>query len=153
MKVGLLALLWSLISACIMLFLWFVPVIAGELAQPSPILTPGVIVEGMTAKKSCATQWGKDVRHVTSAMKQQMCFEYAARKCPGPQWELDHWIPRELGGADDVRNLWPQPLAEARQKDRVENYLHRRVCAGTMTLEQAQRMVRDWPAVLQEITP
>jgi putative intracellular protease/amidase len=53
-------------------------------------------------------------------------------------------VPRELGGADDERNLWPQPLAEARVKDRQENALHRAVCAGTVTLAAAQAQMRQW---------
>lgn len=60
--------------------------------------------------------WGKDVRHVTQAMKIRVCQRYGARACPGPAWELDHLVSRELGGADTETNLWPQPITEARKK-------------------------------------
>jgi hypothetical protein len=63
-------------------------------------------------------------------------------------YELDHWMPIELGGAPaDERNLWLQPIEEARRKDWDENWLHRAVCAGGMSLAAAQEeMLRLWPA-------
>ena len=61
-------------------------------------------------------------------------------------------IPLELGGnPKDPRNLWPEPYdpsipdGGARYKDKVENYLHIQVCAGNLTLDQAQQeIVNDW---------
>jgi hypothetical protein len=61
-------------------------------------------------------------------------------------YELDHLISLELGGAPaDPANLWPEPyLGErtAKQKDRLESELHRRVCAGTLPLADAQHRSR-----------
>jgi len=51
----------------------------------------------------------------------------------------------ELGGANDVHNLWPQPRNEAHAKDRVEDELHEAVWSARMRLANAQqRIVRDW---------
>jgi hypothetical protein len=63
-----------------------------------------------------------------------------------PAYQIDHLVPLELGGApDDVRNLWPQPIAEAKVKDRIEDRLHRAVCRGREPLSAAQRaIVADW---------
>lgn len=65
--------------------------------------------------------------------------------------EIDHRVSREVGGADDVRNLWPQPYLRpdqpgAYEKDKLENWLHRQVCAThKMTLEEAQQVLMgDW---------
>ncbi len=111
---------------------------------PNPKLTPGVTVT-ISQHAVCTTKWGRDVRHVTEAMKREVCTRYGANACPGPRWELDHLIPRELGGADAVDNLWPQPIREARLKDRLENFLHRTVCAGGLTVPEAQELIRtDW---------
>lgn len=42
-------------------------------------------------------------------------------------------------------NLWPQPIKQARVKDKLENTLHRKVCAGSMTLTAAQHCINsDW---------
>ena len=61
-------------------------------------------------------------------------------------FELDHLIPLEIGGApSDLRNLWPQPIDEAHVKDGEEDDLHHAVCSGRMTLAQAQqRMLERW---------
>ena len=58
-------------------------------------------------------------------------------------------ISREFGGADVVKNLWPQAYGSspwnAHLKDKLENRLHKEVCAGHITLKQAQTMlVNDW---------
>jgi hypothetical protein len=57
-------------------------------------------------------------------------------------YEYDHLISLELGGAaNDSRNLWPEPGASPNLKDKVENYLHTRVCDGRMSLARAQRII------------
>lgn len=111
---------------------------------PNPHLTPGKTVT-ISKADLCSTKWGKDVRHVSLSMKKQVCLRYGVHACPGPSWEIDHLVSRELGGADDVANLWPQPIEEARKKDQLENRLHKLVCAGTVTLPAAQSAIReDW---------
>ena len=73
---------------------------------------------------------------------------------PG-DYEEDHLIPLELAGDPrDPRNLWPEPYAKpgAKQKDAVENYLHKQVCSGVMPLVEAQRIIAaDWYRVYVEI--
>lgn len=126
--------------------------LAGDV--PDRDLTPGVIRSDVN--DVCAVKWGLDARHVTPAMKRQV-FESYGIKCK-PLWpnakqrcaayEIDHFVSRELGGADDVRNLWPQSFTgrwNARMKDRLENRLHKEVCAGAITLQQAQdEIIADW---------
>ena len=63
--------------------------------------------------------------------------------------------PLELGGDNVIANLWPEP-ADPRpgfhEKDFVENYLHRQVCSGAMSLADAQREIAsDWLAVWRQI--
>lgn len=55
----------------------------------------------------------------------------------------------ELGGhPTDSKNLWPQPYYgeyNARDKDKLENYLHDQVCSGSMYLTEVQREIStDW---------
>jgi hypothetical protein len=61
-------------------------------------------------------------------------------------YELDHLIPLGLGGhPTSANNLWLQNWSEAAMKGREELRLHREVCAGRMTLEQAQHdMLATW---------
>ena len=66
-------------------------------------------------------------------------------------YEVDHLVPLELGGSPtDIRNIWPQPMAAAKQKDEVENELHDLVCSGRMSLSLAQSAIaRDWKTAVQ----
>src|SRR5258705_13868417 len=61
-------------------------------------------------------------------------------------YELDHLIPLGLGGHPmSANNLLLQAWPEAAIKDRDELRLHREVCAGGITLEQAQHdMLATW---------
>ena len=129
---------------------------------PNHLVTPGVARTDLTLKKICTTKWGKDARHVTAAMKKQVFAAYGLTgntdpacipDARGRRCEIDHLVSRELGGADDVRNLWPQPYGSqpwnAVRKDCIETRLHKEICAKnpTMTLKQAQDAIRsDWMA-------
>ncbi len=107
-------------------------------------LTPGV-ARHLSVHEICSTKWGHDRRHVTTAMKQEVANRYGVPWSKHADYEFDHLIPRELGGADDVNNLWPQPWADARKKDQLETRLHVLVCSGQLPLEQAQASIRrDW---------
>jgi len=118
-------------------------VLALALTLPNPEQSPGV-TRPLSTTQVCTTRWGLDRRHVTVAMKRRVARAYGIPWADRRAYEFDHLIPRELGGADDVRNLWPQPIAEARVKDRQENRLHRDVCAGRLSLAAAQREMRLW---------
>jgi hypothetical protein len=128
-------------------------------ALPDRRLTPGVVRHDLTLATICSTKWGKDERHVTAAMKRQVFANYGLsgnqdRACvrdkKGRRCEIDHLISRELGGADDVKNLWPQPYGtrpwNAALKDRVENRLHKELCeTRSISLRQARREIAsDW---------
>ena len=86
----------------------------------------------------------------------------ASDKTPS-HYEEDHFISLELGGNPrDPKSLWPEmwgtpgtPLTSrgpfpphlvgAKAKDAVENELHKEVCAGMLTLQEAQQIiVTDW---------
>jgi hypothetical protein len=117
-----------------------------QLALPNA-MTPGLI-RGLTQEQICTTKWGADRRHVTPAMRQEVLRRYRLdhidTRGKGVCCEIDHKVPRELGGADDPSNLWPQPWVEAALKDAEENFYHRAVCAGTMTLFAAQYHFMHW---------
>jgi hypothetical protein len=75
---------------------------------PDLTLTPGIARDDLSLAQICATKWGEDKRLVTDAMKDRVDREYASTICPSGKAEIDHLLSRELGGADDVRNLWKQ---------------------------------------------
>lgn len=128
----------------------------GDPALYPPPQTPGAIDPNVTQANIdstiCVPGYTRTVRppvKYTSHLKRVRMTEYnlAGRVS---DYELDHMVPLELGGCPDCdANLWMEPWPDAREKDRVENYLHREVCAGRMPLAEAQqRIMNDWYALL-----
>jgi hypothetical protein len=115
---------------------------------PDVNYTWGVVRPEISRSVACSTRWGRDVRHVDTKMRRAVFAAYGVPWRRRGEFELDHLIPRSLGGADDVHNLWPQPLAEARHlKDPLEVKLGTLVCAGEITLPFAQESIRaNWKA-------
>ncbi|MDA8170291.1 MAG: hypothetical protein M0Z48_00480 [Nitrospiraceae bacterium] len=104
----------------------------------------------------CVHGYTAQVRHITAAEKRHDLARYRAKYSawPAGPYEIDHLISLELGGSNDIPNLWPEPYSGplgARKKDQVEDYLHRQVCAGKITLKDAQEAIKNWPAVYKEM--
>ena len=59
-------------------------------------------------------------------------------------FEIDHLISLELGGSNNIKNLWPQSYTtvtyNARTKDDLENKLHFIICNGQIDILTAQRV-------------
>jgi hypothetical protein len=122
---------------------------AADPIRPDLKLTPGVYRKSLTEDQICHIKWGLDKRHVTLAMKKKVFEEYGIPSSRHSEFEVDHLISRELGGADDVRNLWPESYItqpwNARRKDRLENYLHKLLCGHQITLAEARKeIIHDW---------
>ena len=66
---------------------------------------------------------------------------------PESQWknyEFDHLIPLCAGGSNDSRNIWPQPLDEAHEKDKVEDEVCQKMRAGEMKQAEAVHEIFAW---------
>lgn len=132
---------------------------------PDPHLTPGVARTGVTADDLCPVAHTPALRLVLGTEKKAVYAEYgmtvvndkfhigycaSAAGC-----EVDHLISLELGGANDERNLWPEPYDgtawNAHVKDKLENKLHALVCAKTISLTDAQNAIRmNWIAAYKQ---
>jgi hypothetical protein len=115
---------------------------------PDPAKTPGDTLE-VTAADICTPGYSKKVRNVPIEVKRQVYASYGILTHQPGEYEVDHLISLELGGSNSIRNLWPQSYRtfpwNARVKDALENELHRRVCAGTIDLGKAQRIIaQNW---------
>ncbi len=111
---------------------------------PDPTRTPGATLD-VTAADICVPGYSHKVRNVPVAVKREVYASYGVkRRAPG-EYEVDHLVSLGLGGSNSVRNLWPQSFRtlpwNAGVKDALENELHRRVCAGTLDLATAQRVI------------
>ena len=134
-----------------------VPELAGSKCQmrgrlPDPICTPGSIDPAVTdanvASTICVSGYTATIRpssSYTGSLKRQQMVEYGFTDSLSAH-EEDHLISLELGGAAaDPTNLWPEPGASPNDKDRIENFLRSAVCAGRISLSDAQkRIATDW---------
>lgn len=121
---------------------------------PDNKLTPGV-ARNVDVNTLCHSST-KLVRLTTTAMKLAVYKEYGIKPRHAPEctgtghscYEIDHRIALEDGGADDIKNLWPQSYDgtwNAHVKDLYENFLHRKICNGKITIQKAQKeLADDW---------
>ncbi len=120
-------------------------------ARPNPNLTPGDVFAGVGAAQICVKGYSSKVRDVSTEEKDQVYAEYGIFHHAAGEYEVDHLVPLELGGSNDIKNLWPEPALPTpgfHQKDVLENTLHDLLCAGRIPLATAQHAIAsDWYAV------
>ena len=113
--------------------------------QADAARTPGVLNPDVTqatiASTICMRGWTKTIRPPTSytnALKAKQMREYGVGGSLS-DYQEDHLISLELGGhPTDPRNLWPEPYPRASEVDSIENDLNAKVCAGELSLDEAQ---------------
>ena len=122
---------------------------AGAWTLPAPS-TPGAIVSSDPALV-CVRGYSRTVRPAYNyAWRKFRVSVFRAYGIPHEQWHdytIDHDVPLSLGGApEDLRNIWPEPKAEAKRKDEVEDGLLEAVCyRHTISLAAAQSAIaRNW---------
>jgi hypothetical protein len=112
-------------------------------ALPDAACTPGAVMNANT-NQICQSGYSSSVRDVPNSEKAQVYVEYGLQSGTPGQYEVDHLVPLELGGSNDIANLWPEsasPRPGFHEKDQLENYLHDQVCSGKMSLADAQRQI------------
>lgn len=129
---------------------------------PDHACTPGAtdtrVTQDNINSTICVSGYSASVRppvSVTDKIKTQEMAMYGDTDSKA-DYELDHLISLELGGCPDcVANLWPEPYNQAlgaHEKDKVENYLHKQVCSGAITLAEAQaKIANDWVSVYNSL--
>lgn len=121
--------------------------------------TPGSIRSDVTQTSLtttiCHKGWAASVRPPeaeTNKIKTVAMSAYGVPATLRNTARLDHLIPLELGGSNDESNLWIQDQNSSDSKDRVENDLHAAVCAGTVTLADAQQAIAsNWETAEQHL--
>jgi hypothetical protein len=122
-------------------------------ALPNASLTPGA-TWNITAEELCADNV-REERQIAAAVRQEVLRDYGMERVPFEEYELDYLITPELGGAPEVRNLWPQRYAarawNAHVKDQLERLLPQLVCDGQLDLATAQAdIAADWIAAYKK---
>jgi len=128
--------------------------ISESIAEPRPQFTPGATV-ARTREDVCRSSPFSQPPAVPIALRQQIFQEYGITNPQPDAYEVDYLITPELGGATNIRNLWPQPYYNttwhARIKDQLEDRLHTMVCDGEMDLTTAQHEIAtDWIAAYKK---
>jgi len=120
---------------------------------PEPSLTPGAVTAA-TREQICTATEPKN-RAVPVAIRRRVFEEYGLVSSEPQAYEIDYLITPALGGADDIRNLWPQSynsaVWNARVKDALEDRLRDMVCGGRLDLTSAQEEISaDWIAAYKK---
>ena len=109
--------------------------------------TPGTAIRNVTRTEVCTSGYSKRVRNVSESLKRKVYLSYGIRSHSPGEYEVDHLVSLELGGSNSQKNLWPEKQPGARTKDNVENFLHRELCDGVISLKSAQSKIKHWTRV------
>lgn len=125
-------------------------------AEPNPQLNPNVTQTNIgetICRRGGYTRSVRPPEAYTEALKKRQIAEYGYGDRRLRDYEADHLVSLELGGApSDPRNLWPEPHHVvggwgSYAKDRLENRLHQMVCRGELSLARAQsEIAHHWIA-------
>jgi hypothetical protein len=122
-------------------------VLASASDLPDRKVTPGSTVK-VPIEVLCEKGYTKSVRHVSGSVKAAVYREYGIESHQSGGYEVDHLISLELGGSNEIENVWPQPYEgvwNAHVKDQLEDRLHAMVCSGQIGLKEAQKGIsEDW---------
>jgi hypothetical protein len=123
---------------------------------PDHACSPCAVFVGVLLGAICTTGYTARVRSVGLAERDSIFREYGLPvRSYGRTYEVDHIVSLELGGSNDPANLYPEAATPApgyHIKDRLENRLHRLVCAGQLPLGSVQRdIARNWVALYRQV--
>jgi hypothetical protein len=114
---------------------------------PDRKLTPGS-TRTVRSSDVCSVGNQQSFDNVPTAVQQAVFRKYGISRSGPKDYELDYLITPELGGSNDVRNLWPETrysVWNSYVKDQLERRLHQLVCEGKLDLPTAQREIAtDW---------
>jgi hypothetical protein len=131
-----------------MLELLLMTALAQNVLPPVPGRVDPSVTQENIHRTICNPGYTVTVRNVTALEKRAVYQRDHKKPSKGICCEIDHVLPLELGGSNDLSNLWAQPYEPrpgAHEKDKVENWLRERVCFGKITLAEAQKVIMtDW---------
>jgi len=121
---------------------------------PDPTLTPGDANPKLTDAVLRAPGFHTGpYRHVPLGEKRAVFKAYGIPWSTHAKYEVDHFWSLEVGGSNDIKNLWPEPYhlnvqgkdLGARTKDKIEDKLGALVRSGKMTGADARLLIaHDW---------
>jgi hypothetical protein len=128
------------------------PATAAVVSAPDARLTPGATV--LADRQTICGFANVKNKSVPVALRKKVFEEYGIRGAQPKFYEVDYLVTPALGGADDIRNLWPHSYSavwNAKVKDDLEDHLRDMVCSGELDLSQAQKdIATDWIAAYKK---
>jgi hypothetical protein len=124
---------------------------------PDRRCSPGAVYSDATLGRICTPGYSARVRNVPESEKAAVYAEYGIpRTHYGRPYEVDHIVSLELGGSNDIANLYPEAASDPSPgfhvKDRLENRLHALVCSGRLGLRAVQRAIAsNWVALYRTV--
>lgn len=122
-------------------------IVNGVYHMPNPAWTPGTLCteqspdfDGFRYKAHIA-HCARDIRE---SEKDFVARLYGIPKSDYHLYEFDHLVPLNAGGSNDPKNLWPQPLDDAKLKDKVEEEVYLGLKNGTMTEDEVVAKLHAW---------
>ncbi len=110
---------------------------------PDPRLTPGATIR--IGRRAVCSEIRINNKAVSPAVQRKVFEAYGILGAEPAEYEVDYLITPALGGADDIRNLWPQShtstVWNAETKDALEDRLREMVCDGSLDLTEAQQEI------------
>jgi hypothetical protein len=124
---------------------------AGDL--PDRGMTPGGVAS-TDLRKVCKRAYVKSFKPVPPDVVAQVYKEYGIQHPDPTDYEIDQLVSLDLGGSNDIFNLWPQSTRtrpwNAQLKNRLEKRLRQLVCTGKLSLVEAQSaLATDWTAAYE----
>jgi hypothetical protein len=126
-------------------------------SNPDRACSPGAYYSGLTKTVICSSTFRTGtIRNVPETEKHAVESEYGMTpRSYGYTLEIDHIVSLELGGSNDIANLYPEK-ADAdpgyHVKDKLENKLHDLVCSGSITLHAAQEgIASNWQTLYKRV--
>jgi hypothetical protein len=110
--------------------------------------TPGALCTNSTTYrypehiKYCA-------RDVSSSLKNQIIAEYdkefgfTIRQMNRGDFKIDHFIPLSIGGANDIKNLWPQHKSVYAYSDPLESDVANLISQAKITQAKAIEVIKE----------
>lgn len=126
---------------------------AGIFTIPDSRLTPGATI--LASRPAVCAQPNMKNKTVPAALRKKVFEEYGIPGADPRMYEVDYLVTPALGGADDIRNLWPHSYAatvwNAQVKDALEDRMREMVCGGSLDLAEAQEEIAvNWIAAYRK---
>jgi hypothetical protein len=123
---------------------------------PDRRCSPGAFYGDATLAMICGPGYSARVRNVPESVKAAVYAEYGIpRGHFGRAYEVDHIVSLELGGSNDISNLYPEaasPRPGYHDKDRLENRLHALVCSHQLGLRAVQHAIAsNWVGLYRQV--